>query len=380
MTAVLLLGGLPLLAWLYLLFGRGGFWRALERDDFGSYSSAVEDWPSVTAIVPARNEADVIAHSVGSLLAQNYPGPFRVILVDDQSDDGTSIAAASLPGASKRLSVINGTPLPSGWTGKLWALSQGIAQAASNKPEYYLLTDADIAHEPANLRQLVERAERGRYALVSLMARLTTETSAERFLIPAFVYFFQMLYPFSWVNDARSRIAAGAGGCMLVRREALEGAGGIESIRREIIDDCALGKRLKTQGPIWLGLTNRARSLRPYTTVAEIGKMISRSAFTQLRHSWLLLAAVVFAMFVIFLLPPLALVFGGPVLSLLSFLTWLLMAISFLPMLSFYRVSPAWSLALPAIACLYIGFTIKSALDFQRGKGGMWKGRAQAMT
>ena len=368
--------------WVYLLAARGGFWLARERDD-RNQPSAPSVWPAVTAVVPARDEADVIARSIGSLLAQDYPGDLRVILVDDQSTDGTAEAAAATARAlhaERRLEVIRGAPLPAGWTGKLWALSQGVARAiAAQPPTYVWLTDADIGHAPDGLRQLVARAEHGRLTLTALMVRLHCATWPERLLIPAFVFFFQMLFPFAQVNDPKRRLAAGAGGCMLVRREALERAGGIASVRTEIIDDCALARKLKAQGPIWLGLATRAESLRPYLTIGEIGRMISRSAYAQLGYSPLVLAGTVLGMALTYLAPPLLTVFARGPAQTMGALAWLLMAISFQPMLALYRRSRLWGFALPAIGTLYGVFTVQSALDVWRGKGGMWKGRAQAM-
>ena len=375
MSAALLAGLVALLVWLVLVLGRGGFWLCRERDD-RDQPPAPARWPSVVAVVPARDEADVIARSIGSLLAQDYPGPFRVVLVDDGSTDGTAEAARAAPGA-ERLEVLAGAALPAGWTGKLWALEQGVRRAGA--PDYVLLTDADIGHAPDNLRALVARAEEGRCALVSLMARLSCGNVAERFLIPAFVFFFAMLYPFAWVARRDRALAAGAGGCMLVRREALERAGGIASIRREIIDDCALARRLKAQGPIRLLLTERARSLRPYGGIGEIGRMVSRSAYAQLGYSPLLLAGTVAGMALTYLVPPGLAILGGGAARLAGLLAWLLMALAFQPMLRFYRVSPLWGLALPAIGAAYTLFTIQSALQFWRGQGGMWKGRAQAI-
>ncbi len=268
MTVELALSGFGLAAWLYLLLARGGFWRADIRDEVG-VPHAPAEWPSVIAVVPARNEADVIAKSLSSLLNQDYANPLKVILVDDQSDDGTADAArtaAEAAGASDRLTILRGKPLPQGWTGKLWAMKQGVAQASSlaEPPRYLLLTDADIAYEPGVIRRLVARAEAGSLVLTSLMVKLRCESLAERALIPAFVFFFQMLYPFAWTNRRDSTMAAAAGGCMLVRRDALEAAGGIEAIRSSLIDDCALGRSMKKQGAIWLGLTDSVHSLRPY--------------------------------------------------------------------------------------------------------------------
>ncbi len=373
-----LVGTAALGAWAYLLLGRGEFWRAKERDDCDQPAEPAV-WPAVVAVVPARDEADVIARSVGSLLAQDYPGPFRVVLVDDQSSDGTADvarAAARTLGREDRLTVLDGAPLPPGWTGKLWAVSQGVEAAGAL--EYLLLTDADIGHAPDNLRRLVARAQAGRLALVSQMARLHCETSAERALIPAFVFFFDMLYPFGWVNDPGRGTAAAAGGVMLVRREALEAAGGIAAIRSALIDDCALAARLKRQGPIWLGLTARAVSLRPYKNAGEIGRMVSRSAYAQLGYSPALLAGTVAGMGVLYVAPPLLTLFGRGLARWTGAAAWAAMTVAFQPMLRFYRVSPAWGAALPAIGAAYTGFTLQSAAQVWRGEGGQWKGRAQA--
>ena len=376
------IGVVSLGIWLYLLFARGGFWLAWDRDDRREPPDP-SAWPAVTAVVPARDEADVIARSIGSLLAQDYPGPFRVILVDDQSADGTAeaaLAAAEGIGAARRLDVLKGAPLPAGWTGKLWALSQGVERAtAAQAPRYVWLTDADIGHAPDNLRRLVARAEHDGLKLTALMVKLHCSTWPERLLIPAFVFFFQMLFPFGWVNDPRNKVAAGAGGCMLVNRGALERAGGIAAVRREIIDDCALARKLKTQGPIWLGLATRAESLRPYTTIAQIGRMISRSAYAQLNYSPLILAGTLVGMVLTYLAAPLLAAFGHGLARWAGLIAWGLMAISFQPMLRLYRRSPLWGLALPLIGSLYSLFTLQSALDVWRGKGGMWKGRAQAL-
>ena len=277
-------GLLALAIWLYLLLGRGGFWLARERDDREEAPdppSSPENWPRrYGGRVPARDEADVIARSIGSLLAQDYPGPFRVVLVDDNSGDGTGDIARTLVDASGRLEVLTGAPLPAGWTGKLWAQSQGVARAAAFAPDYLLLTDA--GHRPRSGHSAQARRPRRsamRLVLTSLMALLTVETWPERLLIPAFVFFFDMLYPFAWVNDPRRKMAAAAGGVMLAKRTALEAAGGLEAIRWKIIDDCSLGALMKRQGPIWLGLTHRACSLRPYAGLGEIGRMVSCSAY-----------------------------------------------------------------------------------------------------
>jgi len=317
-------------------------------------------------------------------LRQDYPGPFRIVLVDDQSSDRTAEAAKAAAreiGMPDKLQVIEGQASPVGWTGKLWAVEQGIERAIADgdAPDYFLLTDADIAHSPDNLRRLAARAHGGGLTLVSLMAKLRCTSWAERAFIPAFVFFFQMLFPFSWVRQPYHPTAAAAGGCMLVRRQALEAAGGIASIRREIIDDCALGRRLKMQGPIWLGLTERAVSLRPYETVGDIRRMVARSAYAQLRYSPLLLLGTVLAMGLVFLVPPALAVAGrgGPQWA--GVVGWLAMALAFQPMLRFYRRSPLWGVAFPAIAAAYVGFTVASAIQHWRGQGGLWKGRVQAI-
>lgn len=384
MTAGTAIGLLALAIWLYMLMGRGGFWLGRQRDD-GSAVPAPRRWPAVVAVVPARNEADVIAQSIGSLLCQDYPGPFRIVMIDDASSDGTAAVAEKVwleTGSTPNLKILHCSDLPPGWTGKLWALEQGIRhiQAADEQVDYLLLTDADIGHRADNLRTLVARAEHEGRVLVSLMATLACTTWAERFLIPAFVFFFQMLYPFAWVARVDCRTAAAAGGCMLLQCDALKSAGGIEAIRSEIIDDCALARRLKKQGPIWLGLTRRATSLRPYGGMLEIGRMISRSAYAQLGHSPLLLVATIAGMSLIYLAPPLlALIYVAEPAGWAGLCAWLLMATMFQPMLRFYRLSPIWGMALPAIGAIYMLFTVQSAVEDWRGRGGLWKGRLQAM-
>lgn len=375
MIVAVIFGFLPLAIWLYLLLGRDGFWLLKERDTRHE-PPPPQIWPPVVAVVPARNEADVIAQSLGSLLAQDYPGPFRVILVDDQSEDGTGDIARAL--SSDRLTVLTGAPRPPGWTGKLWAMQQGAAHGEDFAPEFLWFTDADIAHSPDNLSRLVARAQDGNKVLVSLMARLSCRTMAEHFLIPAFVFFFDMLFPFGAVNDSTRKLAAAAGGCMLARRGALAAAGGVKAIRHNIIDDCALGRAMKAQGPIWLGLTDRAVSLRPYESLAEIRHMVSRSAYAQLGYSPLLLAGTLAGLFLLYIAPLGAVLFAGGYVLLAGWATWFIMAAMFQPILRFYRLSPFWGFALPIIGIFYAGFTLNSALQHWSGKGGMWKGRAQA--
>jgi hopene-associated glycosyltransferase HpnB len=373
----------PLAAWLYLLAGRGMFWRLRERDNDVAPPVDAMEAPSVIAVIPARDEADVIAAAVTSLLAQDYKGRFRVILVDDQSSDGTAdIArrAALASGHDDWCEILPGSERPSGWTGKLWAMKQGFAHAQKTQAwQYVLFTDADIAHASDNVSCLVARAEHGQLVLVSLMAKLECGTAAEQLLIPAFVFFFAMLFPFSWVNDRTRRTAAAAGGCMLVRTEVLNAAGGFEAIANAIIDDCALAGLLKRQGAIWLGLSERVRSLRPYRTVGEIGRMVARSAYAQLRYSPVLLCGTVFGMAIVYAAPLLLVLFAHGVSQIAGALAWLLMALAFQPMLRFYSLSPFCGVALPLIGALYAGFTVQSAAQHWRGRGGMWKGRTQAM-
>jgi hopene-associated glycosyltransferase HpnB len=276
------------------------------------------------------------------------------------------------------LIVVGSRNPPPGWTGKIWAVQQGIATAEELQPEYLLLTDADIVHAPDTLAWLVKRAGAGRFVLTSLMAKLRCESLAERTHVPAFIYFFQMLFPFSWVSKPRASTAAAAGGCMLLHANALASAGGIASIRNALIDDCSLAEKLKKIGPIWLGLTERSRSIRPYDTLTDVKRMISRSAYAQLHYSPLLLAATVAAMALTFIAPPLLAIFATGLPRFLGLVVWLVMTISYIPTLRFYRLSPFWSLALPGIAALYLYYTINSAYDHMQGRGGQWKGRIHA--
>jgi hopene-associated glycosyltransferase HpnB len=371
---------LTLAVWVYLISARGAFWLNPVRDDASPDDPAA--WPRVIAVVPARNEADCIAASIRSLLAQDYPGAFEVVLVDDDSHDGTAEIArrASALGRGDRLSVVTSRALPSGWTGKLWSLKQGIeaARLSPTPPDYLLLTDADIVHEADTARWLVAQARTIGSVLTSLMAELRCESLAERSHVPAFIFFFQMLYPFSWSNRPGSATAAAAGGCMLVRADALHDAGGIESIRDALIDDCSLARQMKARGPIWLGLTRRARSIRPYPRFADFRRMVARSAYAQLGYSPLLLLGCTAGMALTFLAPPLLALFAHGLPRLLGIAAWALMALAFQPTLRFYRVSPLWGVALPGIALLYMLYTLDSALQYVSGRGGSWKGRVQA--
>jgi hopene-associated glycosyltransferase HpnB len=373
------IAAISLMIWLYCVFLRGGYWRADVKGDKPSVAPAA--WPHIVAVIPARNEQESIAASVTSLLVQDYPGRLSVILVDDNSEDATASIAACLPeqtGSQVALTILRGEPLPEGWTGKLWALQQGIAAASRGRPDLLLLTDADIVYAPDMLRTLAARAEAGGYVLTSLMAKLRCESLAERSFIPAFVYFFQMLYPFSWVNDPKNPMAAAAGGCMLIRADALERACGIAVIRDALIDDCSLAAVMKQQGPIWLGLTDRVRSIRASGALADIHAMVSRSAYAQLRYSPMLLGLTLAGMAVTYWAPPLLTLFGHGTARALGLAAWALMAVSFWPMLRFYGLTPLWAPALPAIATGYMAFTFSSALQHMLGKGGHWKGRYQA--
>ena len=369
---------LALGAWLGQLALRGGFWRADQR--LAPAPPALARWPAVVAVIPARDEAPVIGRAVASLLGQDYPGRLTLVLVDDHSEDGTAEVAratATHLGQRERLRVVSARPLPSGWTGKLWALAEGVRQVSErgDRPEVFLLTDADIAHHSTNLAELVARLEDEKRDLVSLMVRLRCESWAERFLIPAFVFFFAMLYPFAWSNDPRRRTAAAAGGCVLLRQSAYERIGGFAAVRDALIDDCALAQAVKRSGgSIWLGLTQQTRSLRPYPRVADVWRMVARTAYDQLHHSPLLLAGTVLGLALTYLAPPILVVAGGDA-RWLGGLTWAAMSLAYWPMVRFYRLSPLWAPLLPAIALVYLAATVDSARRHWLGRGGEWKGR-----
>ncbi len=387
----LFLSSVALAAWIYLLLFRGNFWRVGET--LPREAARRDRWPSVVAIIPARNEALVINNTVKALLKQDYPGNFKIMVVDDQSRDRTgrvAMRAAEASDSSIGFSVMSGSAPPSGWTGKLWALSQGISttEKASPDAEYYWFTDADIVHSKSCLRRLIQKAEDGDHDLVSLMVKLESRGIWELLLIPPFVYFFKKLYPFEWISNPKKKTAGAAGGCLLIRRNALENAGGIDSIKNALIDDCSLADRIKkfgrpeTGGRVWLGLTARSRSIRPYNGLRGIWRMVARSAYTQLDHSPLKLLGTVIGMLVIYLTPPLA-IFTYPLhQSLLALeagaLAWLIMAYTFWPTLRLYSL-PFWlAPSLPLAAALYTLMTIDSAFAHWRGKGGQWKGRTQA--
>jgi hopene-associated glycosyltransferase HpnB len=413
------LTSLSLVIWLGLICFRGQFWRSDQRLSDVSTQFPPEKYPSVCAIIPARNEAEMIPVTLRSLLQQSYPGSFTTILVDDRSTDGTAYRAQGVAEALEKrasLHVICAEPLPPGWTGKLWAMQQGIqyAQTLTSLPDYFLFTDADIEHDLNNLRCLVAKAQQEDLDLVSLMVLLRCQSFWEKLLIPSFVFFFQKLYPFRWVNNPKKSTAAAAGGCILIRRDALTRIGGIEAIRHALIDDCTLGQAVKSgrspqpplprgakqqevgtsltppfvrgaggdqnrKGGIWLGLSQSTRSLRPYDTLDTIWDMVARTAFTQLNYSpWLLLGTLI-GMILVYMVPPVGVILsvltGNGLMAIASVTTWLLMTVAYLPTIRLYRCSSWFAFCLPAIAFLYTLMTFDSALRHWQGRGGAWKGR-----
>lgn len=364
---------IPVLIWLFLLLGRGGFWRVSEK-----LAPSILPPPEacrVCVIIPARNEEESIGQTLHALSAQDWPGQLDIFVVDDNSEDRTAAIARA---AGSGVTVLNGRPLPAGWTGKMWALSQGVVAALKLRPDFLLFTDADITHGPRSVAQLVAIAQTGDYDLTSLMVKLACETAAEKALIPAFVLFFFLLYPPRWISSGKHKTAGAAGGCVLIRPEALERAGGIAEIRGEVIDDCALARQVKRSGGrLWLGLTEERRSERRYSSFGEVGRMIARTAFKQLDHSMLLLLGTLAGLFVTYVLP-VTLLFSGNVFAAgFGALAWLMMAAAYWPMVRFYRQNSIWSLALPGIAVFYAAATVASAVQYWTGKGGQWKGRAQ---
>lgn len=372
---LLALGLLSLCIWFGLAFLRGGYWRANQR-----LGDAIEmdRWPSVVVIIPARNEAPTIGKTVESLTTQNYKGKIRILVIDDNSDDGTAKAAGSQDG----LVVIKGRPLEPGWTGKLWAVHQGVQAISEQAPnsEYVLFTDADIEHHPNNIRELVSKATYSNRHLVSLMVALRCESFWEKLLIPAFVYFFQKLYPFPLVNKPTHPMAAAAGGCMLVRLDTLRQAGGIAPIKDQLIDDCAMGALIKQHAPIWLGLSTQTRSLRAYHNLSEIWHMVARTAFVQLDHSVGKLVGTVLAMVLIYLVPPgvciYGIMIGEPILWVISGGSYLIMVQLYAPTLRLYKMSFIRAFLLPVAGFLFTLMTVSSAIRHWRGQGGSWKGRS----
>jgi hopene-associated glycosyltransferase HpnB len=396
------LGIIALAIWLHLFFGRGWFWRVGKLNADRAADEALNTWPRVAVVVPARNEAETIGRVVSNLVKQDYPGPFSVVIVDDHSEDATASIARQVAeenGALGRVKVVCASVLPGGWTGKLWALNAGVSSGdvtesgvhkdgansalpAGGQTEgttYYWFTDADVSHAPDTLRRLMGRAESERLDLSSLMVMLQAKTLPERALIPAFLYFFLMLYPPGWIADDELGTAGAAGGCILIRGEALERIGGLAAIRGEVIDDCALAKAVKASGgKVWMGLTRKSESLRAYGTFGEIRDLIARTAFTQLRYSPLILMGTLAGMFLTYVAPVILLFAHDSTARVLGFAAWLLMTLSFLPTVRFYRLSAVWAPLLPLTAVFYTCATWLSAARYWTGKGGQWKGRAQA--
>lgn len=378
-----------LIVWIYLLIFRGKFWLPSQQllSTSETEVTQIKSFPSVYVIIPARNEAKLLQRTLKSLLIQDYSGSLKIILVDDHSTDNTANVARMIAQQNNnftKLEIISAQDLPDGWTGKNWAISEGINHAKKQipPPDYFLFTDADIEHSSTNIRQLVLKAEQENLALVSLMVKLQCETLAEELMIPAFVFFFQKLYPFKWVNNPQKSTAAAAGGCILIRQKILDKIGGIEIIKNALIDDCALAKAVQkksTNQNIWLGLTSETKSRRSYPDLASIWNMVARTAFTQLNYSPLLLVGTVVGMILVYLVPSLGIIlgviFGYWDVIFIALLARLLMYLVYLPTIKFYQCSPIYALSLPAVALLYTLMTIDSAWRHWQGRGGNWKGR-----
>jgi hopene-associated glycosyltransferase HpnB len=368
---------LTAVTWSYLVLARGSFWRLKSARADASDKAGLSG--GIVAVVPARNEAELIGPVVTSLLNQCVAMP--VLLVDDESTDGTADVArraAEKAGKADALIVIQSKPLPAGWTGKLWAMHQGIECARALNPAWLMLADADVLHGAETAANLGLIASHGHYDLVSFMVKLHCESLPEELLIPAFVYFFFMLYPPAWIRDARRSTAGAAGGCMLVRAETLERAGGLEATRGALIDDCSLARLLKQHGGrLWIGLTDQSQSLRRYETFSDVERMVSRTAFNQLKHSSLLLLCTIAGMVITYLAPPLLLLTGSRLAIFMGAAAWAAMTMTYSTMVRYYRLNPAWALALPLAALFYLGATIHSAVKYWNGSGGDWKGRVQ---
>ena len=376
---------MSLAIWFVLVFGRGGFWRTDTRLDDARVGS---DAPAVAVVIPARDEAGVIEASVASHLKSRYPGRLHIVVVDDHSSDGTAALVRALTVPERIvLNVVEAPELEPGWSGKVAAMAHGYETVIKAAPEtaFVLFTDADIVHAPDTLARLVAKAERDDLALVSLMALLDARGPWARMLIPAFVFFFRKLYPFALSNDPRSQVAAAAGGCMLVRTRALEAVGGLETIGGALIDDCALAGRLKSGPPrhkIWIGLTQDVVSQRDNRALQDIWRMVSRTAFTQLNHSVLLLFGTVVGMTLVYLVPVAALlgwpIHGSAFAALMGGAAWALMTAAYWPTVRFYGLGPQWSPLLPVAGELCGALTVWSAVQHWRGGGGAWKGRTYA--
>ncbi|WP_346771185.1 glycosyltransferase [Commensalibacter oyaizuii] len=384
---MIILTGLSFIIWIWLFFFHGRFW---SRGPILQPISPTEQfkckrWPDVYIIVPARDEAKTIEQVTLSLLQQDYLGKYQILVVDDDSQDGTGdIVHRCRQDLSEdqqgKLTVICTPPRPSGWSGKLWALSHGIDYIERQyKPEnaYFFFTDADIVHEPSHLATLVDKAETDQLDQVSEMVQLRCQSFFERAFIPAFVYFFCMLYPFSKVNKSSTSIAAGAGGTVLIRQYALAKIGGISALKTALIDDVTLASLVKKSGgKIYLGHSRLARSLRTYERITDVWDMITRTAYVQLRYSlfWLLLTICLMSMMWFF--PFIHIFTINGIARKIAMATYFISILSFIPTLSRFGISFLWIFALPAIALFYLTATIGSALNYYRGKGMMWKGRA----
>lgn len=382
---MLIVISLSLIIWIYLVFCRGNFW--LCNQYLEDLPLSLKKQPQVTVIIPARNEAENITVCLQSLLNQDYQGILNIILVDDQSEDNTAKIAQKIAEENhyqNQFMIIKGKDLPLGWSGKLWAMSQGILWAKKYlNTDYFLFTDADIKHSTNNLSQLLAKAEKNNLDLVSLMVKLRCESFWEKLLIPAFIFFFQKLYPFPLVNNINHKVAAAAGGCILIRETALTRIGGIEALKEALIDDCTLASLVKKTLPvnhgIWLGLTNTTISLRSYDSLKPIWNMVARTAFTQLNYSLLLLIGTILGMFITYLVPFFILIFAiftnNLLLILFAFITLFLMALSYYPTIKLYQLPLFYCFLLPVIVLFYSLMTIDSGLRHWKGKGGQWKGR-----
>jgi len=368
---------LTAVTWSYLALARGSFWHLnsarVRASDKSGFSGCV------AAVVPARDEAELIGPVITSLLNQRVA--VSVLLVDDESTDGTAEVAqraAEKAGKADALIVLHSKPLPAGWTGKLWAMHQGIERARALNPAWLMLADADVLHDAETVANLEFIASQGHYDLVSFMVKLHCESLPEKLLIPAFVYFFFMLYPPAWVRDARRSTAGAAGGCLLLSPETLERAGGLEATRGALIDDCSLAKLLKQHGGrLWMGLTDQSQSLRRYETFSDIERMVSRTAFNQLNHSLLLLLGMIAGMVITYVSPPLLLLTGSRLAFIMGAAAWATMTLTYSTMVRYYRLNALWALALPLAALFYLGATMHSAVKYWNGSGGDWKGRVQ---
>ena len=372
---LLALGIVSILVWLGLIVGWHGFWRADQRLQLKP--EALGSWPSVVAVMPARDEAATIPFSLTSLIEQRYAGPYEIVLADDSSSDDTVAMAGRLASETEaKLTVVEAGPLPAGWAGKIWTLHRGIEEARRRQPDYYWLNDADIAHKPQVLASLIAHAENERLALASLMVKLSTHGLWEKLLVPAFIFYFALLYPFRAVNDPSKPIAGAAGGSLLVRRDALEAIGGIAAIKDAIIDDCALARAVKGSGRrIWIGLAERSRSLRRYRRLGDFWAMVTRSAYPQLGYSPLRLALALLGLGLAFLVPPLLLLTAGAA-ALAGLIAWGLMSFAYAPTVQYYGLSPLWAMTLPLAALLFAAMTIASAIGYYRGQPAKWRGRA----